>query len=113
MEAVLKKHLGSTRSQLEKEEMNISDNFIDPFAGVATTFRQDSVIDKQFSCLEAEEVSIGQTICKKKCGDLFLKVFHYVPLIRSLEQFLSHPWILSMVEMGPQRCKEGFFLMTC
>lgn len=111
MEALLKKHLGNTSSQLEKEAMNIFDNFIDPFAGVATTFRQDSVIKKQFSCLEAEEVSIGQTICKKKCGDLFLKdkVFHYVPLIRSLEQFLSHPRILSLVQMGPQRCKEGFF----
>ncbi|KAF5889861.1 uncharacterized protein DAT39_020441, partial [Clarias magur] len=73
MEAVLKKHLGSTSSPLEKEAKNIFDNFIDPFASVATTFRQDSLINKQFSCLEAEEVSIGQTICKKKCGNLFLK----------------------------------------
>lgn len=50
MEAVLKKHSGSTSGQLEKDAMDIFDNFIDPFAGVATTFRQDSVIKKLFGC---------------------------------------------------------------
>jgi hypothetical protein len=54
MEAVLKKHSG----QLEKDAMDIFDNFTDPSAGVATTFRQDSVIKKQFSCLDAEEMHI-------------------------------------------------------
>ncbi|XP_029570974.1 uncharacterized protein LOC115163323 [Salmo trutta] len=49
MEAVLKKHSGSTSGQLEKDAMDIFDNFIDPFAGVAT-FRQDSVIKKLFGC---------------------------------------------------------------
>lgn len=39
MEGVLKKHSGSTSGQLEKD---IFDNFIDPFASVATTFREKS-----------------------------------------------------------------------
>ena len=39
MEGVLKKHSGSTSGQLGKD---IFDNFIDPFASVATTFREKS-----------------------------------------------------------------------
>ncbi|XP_029571052.1 uncharacterized protein LOC115163363 [Salmo trutta] len=42
MEAVLKKHSGSTSGQLENDAMDIFDNFIETFAGVATTFRRDS-----------------------------------------------------------------------
>lgn len=114
MEAVLKKHSGSTSGQLEKDAMDIFDNFIDPFAGVATTFRQDSVIKKQFSCLDAEEIPFAGTICRMKCGgskDIFIKdkLFYYVPLVKSLEQFLSHPRILSMVEKGPQMCRASCF----
>lgn len=48
MEGVLKKHSGSTSGQLEKDAMDIFDNCIDPFAGIATTFQQDSVIKKLF-----------------------------------------------------------------
>lgn len=113
MEAVLKKHSGSTSGQLEKDAMDIFDNFIDPFAGVAT-FRQDSVTKKQFSSLDAEEILIAGTICRMKCGgskDIFIKdkLFYYVPLVKSLEQFLSHPRILSMVEKGPQMCRASCF----
>ena len=38
MEGVLKKHSGSTTGQLEKDTMDIFNNFIDPLANVATTF---------------------------------------------------------------------------
>lgn len=74
---------GCTTGQLEKDAMDIFDNFIDPFAGIATTFRLDSVIRKQFSCLDAEEIPVARTICNKKCGgskDFFIKdrVFHYI-----------------------------------
>ena len=63
METAFRKHSGSTSGQLEKGAMNIFDNIINPFAGIATTFRQDSVIKKQFSCLDAEEIHIARTIC--------------------------------------------------
>lgn len=37
------------------------------------------------------------------------KVFFYVPLIKSLEQLLSNPRILSMVSTPPESCnKDGF-----
>ena len=114
MEGVLKKHSGSTTGQLEKDTLDIFNNFLNPLANVATTFRQNSVIRTQFGCVDAEEILIARTICRKKCQgskDFFIKdnVFHYVPLIKSLEQFLSNPRILTMIEKGPQRCREGFF----
>jgi hypothetical protein len=56
MEGVLKKHSGSTTSQLEKDAMDIFNDFIDPLANVATTFRQNSVIRTQFGCVDAEEI---------------------------------------------------------
>jgi surfactin synthase thioesterase subunit len=62
MEAVLKKHSGSTSGQLEKDAMDI----------FATTFRQDSVIKKQFSCLDAEEIPIAGTTCGGS-KDIFIK----------------------------------------
>ncbi len=69
---------------------------------------------KQLSILDAEEILISQTMCKRKHGaskNFFIKdnVFHYIPLVKSLEQFLSHPKTFSMIEKGPQRCREGFF----
>lgn len=114
MEEVLKKHSGSTSGQLEKDTLDIFDNFADPFASVATTFRQDSVIKKQLNCVDAEEIPIARTIGKRKRGgsqELFVKdkSFHYVPLVKSLEQFLSHTRVLSMVEESPQMCREGYF----
>ncbi len=53
-------------------------------------------------------------MCKRKHGaskNFFIKdkVFHYIPLVKGLEQFLSHPKTFSMIEKGPQRCREGFF----
>ncbi|XP_042349769.1 uncharacterized protein LOC121948439 [Plectropomus leopardus] len=114
IEQVLKKHLENTPGHLQKEVMDVFDSFVDPFTSVTTTFRQNSAMKKQLSILDADEIPISQTICKRKRGaskDFFIKnkVFHYIPLVKSLEQFLSHPKIFSMIEKGPQRCKEGFF----
>ncbi|XP_034076708.1 uncharacterized protein LOC117549166 [Gymnodraco acuticeps] len=114
MKEVLKKNSGSTTNQLGKDAMDIFDSFIDPFANVSTTFRQNSVIRKQFCCVDAEEIPIARTICRKKRGgstDFVIKdkLFYYVPLVKSVEQFLLHPRILTMIEEVPQRCSEGFF----
>ena len=68
MKEVLKKNSGSTTNQLEKDAMGIFDGFMDPFANVSTTFRQNSVIRKQFCCVDAEEIPIARTICRKKRG---------------------------------------------
>lgn len=111
MENVLKKHSGnSSSSTLERDTLNIFDHFVDPFAEVATTFRQDSIIKKQFDSLEAVEIPVAQILCKTKSGDYTVKSkhFHYVPLVESLEQFLSHPKIWSMVEAEAKKCTEGF-----
>lgn len=35
--------------------------------------------------------------------------FHYIPLVKSLEQLLSHPRIMTMIDKRPQACKDGFF----
>lgn len=114
MEKVLQKHSDSTSGHLQEAVMDIFDSFVDPFTTVATTYRQNSVMKKQLSILDAEEIPISQTVCKRKHGALkefFIKdkVFHYIPLVKSLEQFLLHPKIFCMIETGPQRCKDGFF----
>ncbi|KAM6992383.1 uncharacterized protein LKV04_008441 [Tautogolabrus adspersus] len=114
IEQVLKKHSGSTSGHLQNEVMDVFDSFVDPFTSVATTFRQNSVMKKQLSIVDAEEILISPTIRKRKHGaskDFIIKdkVFHYIPLVKSLEQFLSHPKIFAMIEKGPQRCREGFF----
>lgn len=113
IEQVLKKHSENALGHLQKEVMDVFDSFVDPFTSV-TTFRQNSVMRKQLSILDADEIPISQTICKRKRGaskNFFIKdkVFHYIPLVKSLDQFLSHPKIFSIIEKGPQRCKEGFF----
>ncbi|KAL2076343.1 hypothetical protein ACEWY4_028044 [Coilia grayii] len=113
MEEVLKRHSGTTTPQVSKDAMDIFDTFTDPFTNVATTFRQNSALRMQFGCVDADEIPIGRTLCRKKCGskEFFIKdkLFYYVPLLKSLQQFLSHPMIWGMIGNGPQICREGFF----
>ncbi len=40
---------------------------------------------------------------------LLHKCLHYIPLIKSLEQLLSHPKIVAMINGGPQKCSSGYF----
>lgn len=53
-------------------------------------------------------------VCRVKKGQISVlaiknKSFYYIPLIKSLEQFLSNSRILDMVKSTPQSCpKEGF-----
>lgn len=89
IEVVLKKHLENTSGHLQNEVMDVFDSFVDPFTSVTTTFRQNSAMRKQLSILDADEIHISQTL-KRKRGALkdYLikdKVFHYVPLVESLE----------------------------
>lgn len=88
--------VSNLRSQIEQVLKKHSENTCS--TSVATTFRQNSVMKKQLSIVDAEEIPISQTVCKRRHGaskDVFIKdkVFHYIPLVKSLEQFLSHPKI--------------------
>jgi len=109
LQTVFQQHQGS---ELEKEAMAVFDRIEDPFASVATTHRQDNVIKEHFNFVESEEVSVGYTACLKKKGtkrvlSTIPKCFHYLPLIKSLEQLLSHPKVLEMIDQ-PQKYRNGY-----
>ena len=109
LQTVFQQHQGS---ELEKEAMAVFDRIEDPFSSVATTYRQDNVIKENFNFVESEEVSVGYTACLQKKGtkrvlSTITKCFHYVPLIKSLEQLLSHPKVLEMIDQ-PQKYRSGY-----
>lgn len=100
-------------SQLEKETMSILDTLEDPFDSLSTTHMRKSALNEHFLVVKPEEVRIGQKACRlKRKGSSALVIndisFHYIPLVKSLEQFLSHPKILSMIDDVPQNCRDGF-----
>lgn len=110
LQTVFQQHRGT---DLENEAMAVFDRIEDPFAEVSTTYRQDSVIKENFDFVESEEVCVGHIACLVKKGakralSTKPKLFHYVPLIKSLEQLLSHPKVLAMID-EPQRCRSGYF----
>lgn len=100
LQAVFQQHPGT---ELENQAMAVFDQIEDPFASVSTTYRQDSVIKEHFNFVESEEVCVGNIACFLKKGAKRVlstkpKCFHYVPLIKSLEQLLSHPKVLAMID---------------
>lgn len=69
---------------------------------------QDTTIKEQFTVVEAEEIDIAKTACFVKQGasrvlTIKAQCFYYIPLIQSLEQFLSHPMVLATIDSGPQK----------
>lgn len=112
MKKVFEKHSGSME-QLQAEAMATFDNFTDPFLRVATTYMQNRTIQELFSQVEPEEIVISHTACRVKSGNsrvlaIKKKCFYYVPLLQSLEQLFTDSRILSMIAIGPQKCKDGF-----
>ena len=78
---------------LEMKVMEVFDQFEDPLAAVSTTYLQDRMIRNCFDYVEPEEVFVGyaaslQTRRAKRVLTTVAKGFHYISLIRSLEQFL-------------------------
>ena len=109
LQRVFHQHQGS---ELEKEALEVFDRLEDPFASVSTTYRQDCVIKDRFHFVESEEVIVGYTACFLKKGakrvlSTIPKCFQYVPLIKSLEQLLSHPKVLAMID-EPQKYRSGY-----
>ncbi|XP_029021786.1 uncharacterized protein LOC114864938 [Betta splendens] len=109
IQTVFQLHQGS---ELQKEVMAVFDRIEDPFTSVATTYRQDNVIKEHFNFVESEEVCVGYAACiHKKGGKRILstkpKCFHYIPLIKSLEQLLLHPKVLEMLDQ-PQKYTVGY-----
>ncbi|XP_054866338.1 uncharacterized protein LOC118469167 [Amphiprion ocellaris] len=109
LQTVFQQHQGSG---LEKEAMEVFDQIEDPFASVSTTYRQDSVIKENFNFVESQEISVGYKACMVKKGRkrhlaTVPKCFHYIPLIRSLEQLLSHPKVLAMID-EPQKYSGAY-----
>ncbi|XP_023278669.1 uncharacterized protein LOC111667250 [Seriola lalandi dorsalis] len=109
LQTVFQQHQGS---ELEKEAMAVFDRIEDPFSSVATTYRQDNVIKENFNFVESEEVSVGYMACLWKKGakrvlSTLTKCFHYITLIKSLEQLLSHPKVLEMIDQ-PQKYRSGY-----
>lgn len=82
---------------------------------MATTYMQDKTIQELFNPVKPEEIVMSQRVCRIKKGQSRVlaiknKSFYYVPLIKSLEQLLSHSRILEMISTPPQSLnKEDFF----
>ena len=113
MSSMMETHSGDL-DQLKKDTLGIFDQFIDPFSRIATTHLQEKTIKELFKPVEPETVDVKHTVCYVKSGETRVlkiknKCFHYIPLVKSLEQLLSHPIILAMIEEGPQPCMDGFF----
>ncbi len=90
------------------EVLDVFNNFEDPFDSVSTTYMQDATLKKQFMVVEAEEIEISQTASLRKKGasqalTIRANFFYYIPLVRSLEQLLSHPMVLAMFDSGPRQ----------
>lgn len=110
---MIERHSGDL-DQLKNDAMGIFDQFIDPFSQIATTHVQDRTIKELFQPVEPELIISKPTVGYVKRGHsrvLTIKdhCCHYIPWVKSLEQLLSHPQILAMIEEGPQPCKDGFF----
>lgn len=112
MNNIIKSHSGDL-DQL-KNVMRVFYQFVDPFSQIATTHLQDKIIKELLQPVEPETVC--KTVCYVKRGVLFFFFFiikdhwfHYIPLVKSLEQPLSPPKILAMINEGPESCKDKFF----
>lgn len=113
MKRIFERHSDSME-QLQEEALATLDNFQDPFSIMATTYMQDSTIQKLFNPVKPEEIVISQRVCRVKKGQSRVlaiknKSFYYIPLIKSLEQLLSNSRIFDMINTAPQSChKDGF-----
>jgi hypothetical protein len=113
MSDMIERHSGDL-DQLKSDAMGIFDQFVDPFCQIASTHLQDKTIKELLKPVEPEIVVAKQTVCYVKHGDsrvLTIKdhCFHYIPLVKSLEQLLSHPRTIAMIDERPKTCKDGFF----
>ncbi|XP_049926801.1 uncharacterized protein LOC126406527 [Epinephelus moara] len=112
MTGMIERHSGDL-DQLKSDAMGIFE-FVDPFSQIASTHLQDKTIKELLEPVEPEIVVAKQTVCYVKHGDSRVLTirdhcFHYIPLVKSLEQLLSHPSIIGMIDERPQPCKDGFF----
>ncbi|KAM7399882.1 hypothetical protein PAMP_019120 [Pampus punctatissimus] len=112
MKRIFERHSDSVE-QLQEEVLATLDNFHDPFSLMATTYMQDSTIQKLFNPVKPEEVVMSQRVCRVKKGQSRVLViknrsFYYISLVKSLEQLLSNSRIFDMIHTTPQSChKDG------
>lgn len=112
MSDMIERHSGDL-DQLKSDAVGVFDQFVDPFTQIASTHLQDKTIKELLKPVEPEIIVTKQTVCYSKRGDsrvLAIKdhCFHYIPLLKSLEQLLSHPRMLAMIDERPKPCKDGF-----
>ena len=113
MSNAIERHSGDL-DQLKSHAMGIFEQFIDLFCQFASTHLQDKTIKELLEPVEPEIIVTKQTVCNVKHGDsrvLTIKdhCFHYISVVKSLEQLLSHPRTIAMIDERPQTCKDGFF----
>lgn len=94
MKRIFERHSDSVE-QLQEEVLATLDNFQDPFSSMATTYMQDSTIQRLFNPVKPEEVVMSQRVCRVKKGQSRVlgiknRSFYYVSLVKSLEQLLSN-----------------------
>ncbi|KAL3969284.1 keratinocyte differentiation factor 1 [Sarotherodon galilaeus] len=100
MSDMIERHSGDL-DQLKSDAIGVFDQFVDPFTQIASTHLQDKTIKELLKPVEPEIIVTKQTVCYSKRGDsrvLAIKdhCFHYIPLVKSLEQLQSH--VVSHVE---------------
>ncbi|XP_030579955.1 uncharacterized protein LOC115785156 isoform X1 [Archocentrus centrarchus] len=113
MKSLFQRH-SDNMEQLQEAVLAELENFQDPFSMMASTYIQDSTIQRLFNPVIPEEVVMSQKVCRVNKGQSRViaiknRSFYYIPLIRSLEQLLSNSRIFAMINTAPQSChKDGF-----
>ena len=105
--------MGKTNVELTKQAINdVFEGFEDPFANLQTTSLQSSFIKKNMAYVQPIEYILGTYIgfknhgakrqmCEK--GDTMV----YIPILESIEKFLSNSRIYTLVTNAQNQCKDG------
>ena len=93
--------------KLNNQSVNILNNIIDnkrnPFASLATQYKQSNFIKKNFGFVEPVEIVLGKVVkmCKKGNKRMLQEkneTMVYIPILKSLEHFLSRKKIWQLIQ---------------
>ena len=110
----LKRTLSNCETSHEEVIEDVFKNLNQPFQGLETEALQGAYIRDNFHYVPFNEIELGKVIVRKKVGLKFrlcekAECFIYIPIIKSLEQFLSNKRLRSMVLRPANQTIENVF----
>ena len=90
----------------------------EPFSSLRTNYLQTTFIKKNLNFVEIREVVLGKKICVKKWKNKRSLVekdetFIYIPILKSLQQFLSNKRVAKLVIKKPNYCDSEIYYDIC